>query len=111
MLASQVERIRHWTVIEGSYEHAPDVGATWFIDPPYQVAGKHYRFSKIDFQRLAAWVESRAGLKIVCENVGADWLPFVPFARIKSSRGKSHEAIYIRRTQEGFAAEDERAMQ
>ncbi len=102
-LASQVDRIRHWTIIEGSYEAAPDVVATWFIDPPYVGAGKHYRFSEVDFQSLARWVCDRDGLTIACENVGADWLPFVPFARIKgneSSRGGgvSLEAVFVRRS-------------
>lgn len=102
LLASQVERIRHWTVIEGSYEQAPNIEATWFVDPPYQKAGKHYRFRDVDFGALARWVESRHGLTITCENVGADWLPFVPFARIKSNESKhgksvSLEAVHIRR--------------
>lgn len=102
ILASQVERIRHWTIIEGSYESAPDIEATWFVDPPYQKAGKHYRFSEIEFPKLAAWVEARHGLTIACENVGADWLPFIPFLRTKGSPAKhggkvSLESVFIRR--------------
>ena len=102
LIASQVEKIRHWTIIEGSYEAAPNVEATWFVDPPYQKAGKHYRYSEIEFPKLAAWIETRFGLTIACENVGADWLPFVPFMRAKgneSSRGGkvSLEAVFIRR--------------
>src|SRR3990167_5524783 len=34
-LARQIGAIRHWTFIRASYEAAPDVDATWFIDPPY----------------------------------------------------------------------------
>lgn len=34
-LVSQVDRIRHWTIIEGSWEQAPDVNAHWHIEPPY----------------------------------------------------------------------------
>lgn len=77
-LASQVESIRHWKIIEGDFESAPDVEATWFVDPPYQRAGKHYpcNLSDDDFRRLAAWCRSRRGQTIVCENMGADWLPF-----------------------------------
>jgi hypothetical protein len=102
LLASQVEKIRHWRIIEGSYEQAPQVEATWFVDPPYQKAGKHYRFADVDFAALATWIQTRHGLTIACENVGADWLPFVPFARIKgneSSRGGkvSLEAVFVRR--------------
>jgi hypothetical protein len=36
--AAQVGAIKHWTLIEGSYEAAPDEEATWYIDPPYQRA-------------------------------------------------------------------------
>lgn len=103
-IASQVDKIRHWQIIEGSYEQAPDVEATWFVDPPYAGAGKHYRFgaSQIAYDRLAEWCVSRRGQTIVCENVGADWLPFVPFARIKANASKSGgkvslEAIFVRK--------------
>jgi hypothetical protein len=60
-LASQVERIRHWKVIEGSYEVAPDIEAHWHIDPPYQQAGYAYRYNKIDYPALAKWCRSRRG--------------------------------------------------
>jgi hypothetical protein len=34
-IAIQVDKIRHWEIIEGSYEDAPGVKAHWHIDPPY----------------------------------------------------------------------------
>src|SRR6185436_18084338 len=34
-VASQLHCIRHWRIIEGEYTLAPDVRATWFVDPPY----------------------------------------------------------------------------
>jgi hypothetical protein len=85
-VASQVSAIRHWTVIEGDYSDAPDVEATWYVDPPYQVAGVRYKHSSkdLDFNALGTWCRSRRGLVIVCEADGADWLPFRPFAQIKS---------------------------
>lgn len=86
-IASQVEAIRHWQVIEGSYEQAPNVAATWFIDPPYQHAGKYYRFQLDDYERLARWCETRQGQVMVCEQSGATWLPFKSFATIKSTPG------------------------
>lgn len=111
LIASQVDRIRHWTVIEGSYEEAPDVTATWFVDPPYQGAGRHYRCADLDFAALGAWCMTRPGQAIVCENVGADWLPFVPFARIKSNeskrgKGVSLEAVFVRRYEAPATAAD-----
>lgn len=103
LLASQVDQIRHWECWEGSYDTAPRTVATWFVDPPYQLAGQHYVHGSKDLEygRLAAWCRDRWGQTIVCENSGATWLPFVPFAAIKSSessRGKSKslEAIWTR---------------
>ena len=59
----------------GDYTEAPDVEATWFIDPPYR--GQHrYRYRPNDYRRLAAWIRSRRGQVIVCEGAGAKWLPF-----------------------------------
>lgn len=87
-IASQVEAIRHWEIKQASYQAAPDTDATWFVDPPYAEAGRHYRFSEVDFTALADWCRSRSGQVMVCENAGADWLPFQPFKSIKASAGK-----------------------
>lgn len=86
-VAAQVESIRHWAVLAGDYTQAPDIVATWFIDPPYQNAGKYYKHSSkaIDYAALGAWCSTRRGQSIVCENAGADWLPFGPFATLKST--------------------------
>lgn len=101
-IASQLRHIRHWSLIEGDYTDAPDIAATWFIDPPYQKAGKYYRFgsSSVDFNTLGLWCQSRNGQTIVCENVGADWLPFEPWRDIKANESKhggkvSKEAIWL----------------
>lgn len=101
-IASQVERIRHWRVIEGSYEIAPAIEATWFVDPPYVAAGHHYRCSsrELEFSVLAAWCRSRPGLVIVCEAEVAAWLPFKPFhvskaSGSKNSSGRSREVVAI----------------
>lgn len=92
-IASQLERIRHWKILEGSYKAAPDVRAVWFIDPPYQTAGKHYMHSasRIDFADLARFCRSRRGQTIVCEAEGAGWLPFEPFMHAKATtRAQRH---------------------
>lgn len=78
-VADAVARVNHWTIIEGTYADAPDVTATWFVDPPYQGnGGKHYRHGNksIDYAHLRDWCLSRSGQLIVCENEEADWLPF-----------------------------------
>jgi len=100
-VANQVRHIRHWQVIEGDYTQAPEVEATYFVDPPYQgAAGKHYVHGSgaIDYEALGSWVRSRSGQIIACEAVGASWLPFRPFMIAKASgmRGSptSAEAIW-----------------
>ena len=95
-IASQLPTIRHWQVIEGDYTDAPDIPATWHIDPPYQDAGRRYRHGSraIDFQDLAAWCRTRQGQVMACENTGADWLPFRHFVDARSCRGISREAIW-----------------
>jgi site-specific DNA-adenine methylase len=92
-LASQVDRIRHWKIIEGSWDDAPDVKAHWHVDPPYAGAsGNSYRFHSIQYGSLAKWCKSRRGFVQVCENDGATWLPFEPFAVIDSHRAAGHSA-------------------
>lgn len=98
-IASQVDAIRHWEIRQGSYQGIEDFPtATWFVDPPYQVAGKHYKHGSegIDFAHLGEWCRGLPGQVIVCENDGADWLPFEPLADIKTTRSgrRSLEVIW-----------------
>jgi hypothetical protein len=79
---------RHWTITQASYADIPDQAASWFIDPPYRVAGRAYRFHDINYPALGDWCMSRRGQVMVCENAGADWLPFRPFRTIKGLEGK-----------------------
>ena len=96
-IADNLYRIRHWTVVEGSYTDIdPNIDATWFIDPPYQVKGYKYKHNKIDFKNLSKWVEKLEGQVIVCENVGANWLEFDPLVEFTGVGGKNNEAIYYR---------------
>lgn len=112
IMAENIERLRrqlpaarrHWQaidveIIHGDYTLAPDIEATWFIDPPYRGhQGSLYPHGSkdIDYDALGAWCRTRAGQVIVCESEGADWLPFQPLARLVSVRGKrSHEAVYL----------------
>ena len=90
-IASQLSAIRHWKIITGDYTMSPNVEATWFIDPPYEISGKIYRCGSddIDFHALAEWCKSRKGQVMVCENVGATWLPFTPFMSAKATPGKA----------------------
>jgi len=104
-LAAQVQKIRHWKVYNCGFEDCPVEGeATWFVDPPYQSQPDVYSFSveAVDYERLGKWCKSREGLVIVCENTGADWLPFRHFMTTHSCHGyedrgqqKNREAIWI----------------
>lgn len=103
-IATQVDQIREWTIIEGDYTSAPDVVADWFIDPPYIDQGRQYRHgsSDIDFKELGWWCVSRRGRVVVCEQEGAAWLPFeaVCCAKATTKKGgedhRSHEVAWIR---------------
>jgi hypothetical protein len=90
----------HVSIAHASYEAAPDIEATWFIDPPYQHANRRgYREGsrKIDFSSLADWCKSRRGQVIVCEQEGATWLPFESFNALPTHRGAvSREVVWYR---------------
>lgn len=78
-LASLALEIKHWQAFCLSYERIPNTVATWFVDPPYiGKNGVHYPNGNdaIDFTHLGAWCREREGQVIVCEGVGATWLPF-----------------------------------
>jgi len=77
-IANNLNKIRHWKIQLGNYDEIKNQKATWFVDPPYIVAGKYYKHSSknIDYKKLSNWCESRIGQVIVCEGEGADWLPF-----------------------------------
>lgn len=70
LVARQVPSIKHWIVREGTYNNR---------------AGSYYKHgsSTIDYEHLGAWCQTRRGQVLVCENEGADWLPFRPFATFK----------------------------
>jgi 16S rRNA G966 N2-methylase RsmD len=87
-IASQVEGIRHWKVLETDWWRAPDIEATWFVDPPYHRSGKHYKYRDIDYTALGIWCRARKGQTIVCEQDGADWLPFRQHKDAKGCTGK-----------------------
>jgi site-specific DNA-adenine methylase len=103
-IIESLPRIRHWQVICGSYESLPDVEATWFIDPVYQhVKGYGKEFERIDYSHLGLWCQSRKGQVVVCEQDGADWLPFDSFKELtccrnrgKSNTHKSKEVVWLK---------------
>lgn len=95
-IASQLYKVRHWKIQQGSYDEIENQEATWFIDPPYQYAGSYYRLGNkhINYQSLALWCAERQGHTIVCENTEADWLPFYPMRELNGAFSNSVEAIW-----------------
>ncbi len=92
-IASQLPGIRGWKAQLRDWRDSPDMKATWLIDPPYQVAGKHYVFNEVDYGALAKFCRSRQGQVFVCENAGADWLPFRPFHKARGTFGYKRTGV------------------
>lgn len=86
-VAAQVPHIKHWRIHIDDMPNASICGTrTWFVDPPYVGAGKHYKFGpeQVRYAALAEWCKTRHGQVIVCEAEGANWLPFRSIGAIKS---------------------------
>lgn len=99
VMAKSVHKVKHWRILCGDYSEAPDVEATWFIDPPYKASsGQGYRHGSdaLAYDMLADWVRSREGQTICCEGESGDYLPFEPLLKnCKGVAGKtSMERIY-----------------
>lgn len=100
-IANQLKFIRHWKIKNKCYSEIENKDATWFIDSPYERSGANYRHNQINFQHLSKWCQSRQGQVMVCEQMGASWLPFVEFKTVKALEGKkgskkSKEVIWIK---------------
>jgi len=95
-VSEKLYKIKHWKIICGDYRDLENKNATWFVDPPYQFGGEHYKESSknIDFQELAEWCKSRNGQTIVCENTKADWMDFKPMKLMKGTIHKTTEVIW-----------------
>ena len=104
-IARQQRHVRHWQIRNASWTTAPIQPCTYFVDPPYEVAGKHYRHSEIDYAALAKWCRESPGQVIACEALGAAWLPFRSLARTQSQgrsgerkgHGRSTEVVWTNR--------------
>ena len=100
-VAGDLHKIKHWVILEGDYSAIPNLRATWFIDPPYQrmmkeYESKPYASQDLDYKALGNWCQQRRGQVIVCEQYGANWLPFRPLKEIKTiSNNRKIEAVWI----------------
>jgi site-specific DNA-adenine methylase len=95
ILSEELFKIKHWEIKNESYENAPNIEATWFVDPPYSgPGGKYYVNNKINYESLATWCMEREGQTIVCENDGATWLPFEHLVDLKGQKHNRKEVIW-----------------
>ena len=98
-LSEDVQKVRHWKVINDDYRSVENIEATWFIDPPYQGnGGQYYRHGNkdFDFDSLREWILQRNGEIIVCENSEATWMEFQPLVDIQGQKHKTKEVIFYR---------------
>lgn len=95
-IAKNLFKIRHWQIQLGDFTDSPSAKGTWFIDPPYTIGGHRYKHSsiQIDFKMLSAWVQTRKGQIIACENASADWLPFKDLVKTQGLRKPSAEVFW-----------------
>ena len=97
-IAKNIHKIKHWKIVCGDYKEAPEIEATWFIDPPYKGhpgTGYEQGSNLLDYDELARWVNSRKGQKICCEGEFGDYLPFKPLITLMGVAGKrSKEKIF-----------------
>ena len=80
-IANSLWAIRDWEVHLGDYQSAPDLEATWVVDPPYQgntsTPVAYGRGSPpLDYPALGTWCRGLRGQVYVHEQAGATWLPF-----------------------------------
>jgi hypothetical protein len=92
-IANQLFKIRHWEFLEADYSVAPNIEATWFIDPPYEFGGAAYVYNKVNYAELSEWSQTRKGQIIICENTKATWMNFKPIVQ-RGSLKTTTEAIW-----------------
>lgn len=95
-IINSLHKIKHWKIVLGEYFDAPDMTATWFVDPPYQFGGHKYPMGskKIDYVHLKGWIESRNGQAIACENTKATWMDFNILRKQTGVKFTTTEAIW-----------------
>lgn len=98
VMAASLHKVRHWEIVCGDYSLAPDLTATWFVDPPYRKGpGLGYEYGSLDlnYEALAIWARERKGEVICCEGEFGDYLPFRPLLTLSGVAGKqSKEVIF-----------------
>jgi len=98
-IKKNIHKVKHWKVYCKDYADIINTNATWFIDPPYQFGGEHYKNSNknIDYKKLMNWCDNRIGEIIVCENTKADWIELQELKKIQGSRNTfTTEGVFLK---------------
>ena len=78
-IANNLHKIQHWEIHHKDYKEAPDITATWFVDPPYsEMLKRYYEKFDIDYTEIGRWVMNRKGMAIACEG-GVSPPSYLPF--------------------------------
>lgn len=103
-MASVIDECRHFEIVNGDFTVAPDIEATWFIDPPYQpragrwdrTRGGRYLHSNqaIDYGYLGEWSRARKGQVIVCEQSGSTWMPWTNSVEHRSGTHDAYHEVW-----------------
>lgn len=92
-IANDLYKIRHWAFVLGEYNCLENVGASWYIDPPYQFQNL-YVSNKLDYSMLSEWCKTRDGQVIVCEDGRSDrWLDFGYLTTLNGQRTKASKEV------------------
>lgn len=107
-MADRVDDVRTWDIREGDYSIAPNVEATWFVDPPYipsqrvtktaHPRGQGYKWgnSGIDYDHLVGWCLSRPG-QVIAADHGETWIgDLVDRAQRAGFRGVDGQLVHVR---------------
>lgn len=98
-IARQLSMLKGWSIHHCDYREAPaPANAFRFVDAPYNgPAGANYRCNSraLNYCELRRWCRSHRGTVVVCEQQGADWLPFWAAGTVKATRGHSREAVCV----------------
>ena len=102
-IIEQKPLLKGWSIEQADYRAIPLREAHWHVDPPYQGApGRKYPHNEIDFAALGDWCRNLPGAVDVCENEGADWLPFQPLydthsmGRANGEAGRTVEVVWVK---------------
>lgn len=94
-IANDLYKIKHWKILNESYDNLENIQATWFVDPPYQFQ-KLYKYNNINYVALKNWCKNRNGQVIVCENSYANWMDFEPLCELSGQRTRTTEVIWYK---------------